>query len=528
MKKLFIADDEEKVCELIQYLVDWKSLEVEIVGTANDGGIALEKIQMLKPDIVITDIRMPTYDGIELIKRSRLLALKTSFIIVSGYNQFEYAKSAISLGVENYLLKPIKEKELKETVVKIINRLEKNSQFMEENLHLKNKLKFIVQNNHETLMKKLISGEIVGQNIETVNEQWDCKFRTGGYSILILKPYLSENSTESDYELILKKFAAVFTETILPQTFEHLVWKSNKQLTCLLNYQDYNTIREKLMRMQTDFLKFRNIFTPLDWSIALSDMTDKLENAPQLYQHAEASLLNRFLEKNALLEFNKIQHKNGNFISLTQKETLLSSLETNTADGVMNSVKDIENTIIGNSVNGTEIRDNFQDLISCLEFGAQTYLKGFRFPSADDFFTIIDETFTIKDVFIRINRLIKENINLFLSEKKEIESKPIRKAKKYIREHFDEKISLSYLGVQTGFNPAYLSTLFRKETGKTYMDYLTQVRVEVAKQLLQQTEIDILDISEKVGYTDAKYFAKVFKKAIRLTPIQYREIYGQK
>jgi two-component system response regulator YesN len=191
-------------------------------------------------------------------------------------------------------------------------------------------------------------------------------------------------------------------------------------------------------------------------------------------------------------------------------------------------VKDIENTIIGNSVNGTEIRDNFQDLISCLEFGAQTYLKGFRFPSADDFFTIIDETFTIKDVFIRINRLIKENINLFLSEKKEIESKPIRKAKKYIREHFDEKISLSYLGVQTGFNPAYLSTLFRKETGKTYMDYLTQVRVEVAKQLLQQTEIDILDISEKVGYTDAKYFAKVFKKAIRLTPIQYREIYGQK
>jgi two-component system response regulator YesN len=210
------------------------------------------------------------------------------------------------------------------------------------------------------------------------------------------------------------------------------------------------------------------------------------------------------------------------------KEAVLSSFESNDVKGVINAVKDIETTIIRNSVNGMEIRNNIEDLVSCLEFGAQTYLCGFTFPDIEEFTTIIDETFEIGEVCRRLNKLIEENLNLFLAEKKEIESRPIREVKKYIQEHFNEKLNLLQLGKKTGFNPAYLSSLFKKETGKSYVDYLTEVRIELAKQLLIQTDTNIYDIAERVGYSDVKYFAKVFKKEIRLTPIQYREIYGQK
>ncbi|MEG1575342.1 MAG: response regulator, partial [Clostridium sp.] len=112
MLKVIVADDEEKICQLIVKLVDWTSLGMEVAAIASNGIEAMEKIISLKPDIVITDIRMPGYDGLELIKRAKSEGINTEFIIISGYRHFEYAQNAIRYGVGDYLLKPIKKDEL--------------------------------------------------------------------------------------------------------------------------------------------------------------------------------------------------------------------------------------------------------------------------------------------------------------------------------------------------------------------------------------------------------------------------------
>ena len=117
--KVLIADDEIKVCRLIQHLVDWDALEMDIIGFANDGKTAYENICEKKPDIVITDIRMPIYDGLELIRRAKETNPEINFIVISGYSQFEYAQQAIKYGVKDYLLKPLKKRELENSLIEI-------------------------------------------------------------------------------------------------------------------------------------------------------------------------------------------------------------------------------------------------------------------------------------------------------------------------------------------------------------------------------------------------------------------------
>ena len=132
MLKVIISDDEVKVIQLIRYLVSWDQFDMQIAGTANDGQKALELICAEKPDIVITDIRMPSIDGIQLIQRTLELGIHPFFIIISGYREFAYAQKAISLGVEDYLLKPLKRKELEAVLLKIQKKYQSRQQIAQK------------------------------------------------------------------------------------------------------------------------------------------------------------------------------------------------------------------------------------------------------------------------------------------------------------------------------------------------------------------------------------------------------------
>ncbi|MFQ6840880.1 MAG: response regulator, partial [Agathobaculum sp.] len=123
MLKVVLADDENKVILLMRKLIDWEALGYEVVGTANDGLHALELVQTQQPHLLITDIRMPGCDGIELIRRAKEMQPRLHFIVISGYRQFEYAQSALKYGVEDYLLKPLKQEELSSILLRIKDKL---------------------------------------------------------------------------------------------------------------------------------------------------------------------------------------------------------------------------------------------------------------------------------------------------------------------------------------------------------------------------------------------------------------------
>lgn len=185
MLKVLIADDEEKICQLIQKLIDWESLGMGIAGVANNGIEAFEMIENQMPDVVVTDIRMPGYDGLDLVKKTRELGLGVEFVIISGYRHFEYAQTAIKFGVSDYLLKPIRKDELTETLRKIkIRYEEKNEQITyEERVRLA--MKSDVERLRTTWFSNILYRERREQDnscLEEINEQYYYKMQPGVFS----------------------------------------------------------------------------------------------------------------------------------------------------------------------------------------------------------------------------------------------------------------------------------------------------------------------------------------------------------
>ena len=182
MWKVIIADDEKLICKLVQTLVDWNSLGMEIVGTAENGLEALALIEEKSPNILITDIRMPGCNGLELIKQAREIQPDIEIVIISGYAHFEYAQTAIAYGVGNYILKPIKQAELTETLQKIVKRLEVS---YKNNLsgslpNAQNDLKKL----RENLLKDILNGK-TGFTADRMEKDYYFKLQEG-----VLQPFL--------------------------------------------------------------------------------------------------------------------------------------------------------------------------------------------------------------------------------------------------------------------------------------------------------------------------------------------------
>ena len=190
MLRVLIADDESKVCQLIEKLVDWDALGMEVVAVAENGIEALGKIKEFHPDIVITDIRMPGYDGLDLIRLGKEEAPKAEFVIISGYRHFEYAQMAIRYGVNAYLLKPIRKDELTET----LKRLSAHFKEQTEQLSLEEKRQRAIRSDEKNLRQAFLQDlvgrrnkEVLTQPLDRINREFHYHFEPGEFSIAILK-----------------------------------------------------------------------------------------------------------------------------------------------------------------------------------------------------------------------------------------------------------------------------------------------------------------------------------------------------
>lgn len=188
--KVLIVDDEVKVCKLLLNLVDWNSLGLEVAGVANDGRTAYSMIETLKPDIVITDIRMPGFSGIELIEYVQKRFSHVHFIIISGYRQFEYASQAIKYGVEDYLLKPLKKAEIEKVLRKIINDHEqviKNIRAQEDMMRKMVQSIELLQNHFLKLLTDKEKFEAEKLSLQQANEIYHLPFHHEGYRLLLVQ-----------------------------------------------------------------------------------------------------------------------------------------------------------------------------------------------------------------------------------------------------------------------------------------------------------------------------------------------------
>lgn len=535
--KVVVLDDEEKVCSLILQLVDWERLGMSVTGTAYNGIDGLALIEREKPDLVITDIRMPGLDGLELINRVKQRMDGIEFIIISGYHQFEYAHNAIRYGVEDYLLKPIKQSELTATLEKIAER-RRNRIAVEQNAReLEARLASTLGKLRQDFFQDIVFADEPQPSfpLETVNSTYGYRFSDGLFQMLLVKIDCPPSEFSEGMVRMLAEKAESIIHTQLDTICSDIAFYTGRcRIHVLLNYPktERQWVRKQVKSIDDELQICKSIFEVAELTSALGTPVDRVTLAGQSNTDAEIAAAQRLFEQtgrlyedvpavrsevcdNALAAWNQQMDRACELLdpqaARTAVDTLVDAIRAQPSCSGFLLLKTVREagrrlvTLLRNrrvdEVDPAEIEREFERDIDLLSSAGKV-------------------TGSLRDFVQRLFERIEQS-------RRQAENRPIREARRYIAEHFsDNTISLEQVASIVGLSPSYFSFLFKRETGSGFLEYLTEVRIDRAKELLRTTHLTVARIAVESGYSDTKYFTRLFKRIAGVKPSEFRKLYG--
>lgn len=529
--RVLIVDDEFRIGALIEKLIHWDELFLECAAVITDGEAAFRFVgNEERPDIVITDIRMPGMNGLEFISRTQELYNDMKYIVVSGYKEFEYAHKALQYGVEDYLLKPINEGELNRSLEKLVQELGIRKQQIAE----QQKLQETVSQSKRIIKRDFLKNII---EIEEEANQEDIPVTLEGEvyrGIDIKLDYVDYNKKDKKQDILtVKRIIEIVERLLKTEAGEVFICeKENLHIYGLFNY-DYSRskniktcINAILRQIQEYLMGFEQ------YEVTIGVGTERMEFGEIRFSIKEAyrAVGNRIkLGVGRLIYAENIPYESKQaFGGLGQQlqEKLRMSIESY-------SVENLENCI--SRIYGDFIIQKERDFSLCYDLAeevTQFFFEHIEVAGEEDarMKKRILENCQHCITFGMLKQLLKTELGQCLRARKEFaeaeSAKPIRQAMQYIDKHYNEKIALEELADLVGLNEAYFSTLFKKETGINFSAYLVNVRMEKAKELLRTTNETIAAIGEYVGYKDSRYFSQMFTKQVGIKPALYRKLHS--
>lgn len=535
MIRVLVADDEPKVAQLICNLVDWPALDMEVCGVAQNGIEALEMIQSHGPDIVITDIRMPGCDGLELIRRAKEHSPALSFVIISGYRHFEYAQNAIRYGVSDYLLKPVNKEELTETLEKMRFEYLKRHRQLSGLQQMELRQKADAERQRAGLFALLNGPPVAGPMLETINRDYHFEMRPGRFLAVLIKVDGSFDEINAEgLELLRKKTLGMAGDALGPLCFEHAFVFEGTTARGLLNYAEAQSeaVRKALHGLLSELRVQNSVFPGAVFTIAMGFEANEPAGLWASAQSAAYTLAQRLVEKNGRLllpvkgEANPERCAALLAAGSRQLEAALDVMDEERAAGAI--AQFCQSVLEDGALSG-------QDVLYLAREMCDTYLRMARNlglgvaegPAvAEEFAQRVDMCGSAAQVLDCLAGTVAASLAAALRLRREADSKPITNAKQFMLQHYASPITLEQVAEQAGFNTSYFSTLFKKETGKNFSEYLLELRMTRAKELLRDTKLPVAQICDEVGYSDLKYFTQNFKKFTGVKPGEFRKLYS--
>ena len=516
MFKVLIADDEPFILDGLRHIIQWEEHGLEIAGEATNGIEALEILKTTKVHILITDIKMPKMNGLELLKRVRELYPEIKSVILSGYDDFVFLKEAIKLEIENYLLKPVLKDELSSTLLNITDKIESE---LYKQISLREGAG-IIRNN---LLCRLVSNNI------SENE-------------------LAEKSSFLNINLDYKRYAAGIVKILYENTDKGLIsFAANNicsELTGIENqgisFCDLNG--DVIILFMKDNLERTNIYhivsecvrnirksLNIDVFATIGNLQSDLKNI-----HISCKIAKELLEYHLILPSNsivdyeqveKLTFEREKSISINyellklhlaakDKQVILEFIssifgQVQRSKGVTPS--DLQNIAI-------EVLFNMNNIVKSLKGNTTAFFESLKVE-----FSSIYKAKSYGELRSYFESVADKYID-FLCLEEEKSSPVVKQVCNYICQNYSKDISLKLLSNNYNVNTAYLGQQFKKETGELFSDYLNRIRIEKAKELLSTTLLKTNEIAEKVGYIEPNYFYRAFKKFTGLSPSEYRVI----
>lgn len=538
MIRVVVADDEYKVCQLICQLIHWEELGMQLVGTASNGVEALQIIELERPDLVMTDIRMPGYDGMELLKRARFANPDMEFIIISGYSHFEYAQTAIRYGVSDYILKPVNEEALNATLQKVRQRYLEHQARTEESLEQRKQQVIDQARLRDTLWMDLELDQAPGER-ELLNEKYRYHFGEGLFRTFLIQAdvtdneNLSENYAANVMELLNSKLNGLFEKHTKGLCIDSQVFARSRRAAGIINFkeEDAQAVRDALEALIGSLSMEMHAFEYMRFHLALSGAVGEVSLLSHCTREAESAMGQRLFAGNRLFleEAPKQPPYDADELFKPFSLGVRESLDLQNPERIGEVVKELHEGALRRRLSGSQLLRLVQDAY-------RLFLLSGVFQSEYHF----DDREKLEDRFCRQAELCGSHDNLFeyleFVCRENIEEacawfniekvRPINQAKRYIKEHYAESLSLEDVSSEVGFSSSYFSTLFRKETGKNFLEYLMDVRIQEGKTLLRESRMTIENVAREVGVNDYKRFSKTFKKVTGISPKEYRKLYS--
>ena len=539
MLKVFLVEDEIVMREGIKKNIDWEKEGFSFAGEASDGELAFPMIQKLHPDILITDIRMPFMDGLELSRLVKREFPKIKIIILSGYDEFEYAKEAINIGVTEYLLKPMSGAQLLEAVHKVGQTIleEKEQQDFMETYRKERQEAVILEKRN--LFRELIDGKSAMSQLIEKGKELDINLAAECYCVIMFQIRPGEDSEAvtdvySERAInIIHQIESYYEKYQDIQIYEQL----GEVIALLLMAQDEQQMQNKTEKCLEELKQIVTGYPDVVYYGGVGSAVRRIREVRQSYQEANRAFSHRFLTDSSkifytghpaavaegLAEEIDLQEMD---IGKLDRKIVLNFLRSGSSSEIEHFAEDFFASLGEENVSSLLFR---QYIVMDLYFTVASFLEsvglskdavtGICGKFRDGAIALGNRNATIVYLTQLLEKAIQQRNQI--SEKKY--SSTLEEAKAYIEQNYArEDISLNTVAASVNVSPNHFSTVFSQETGETFIEYLTGVRMEKAKELLRSTSLKSSEVGYQVGYKDPHYFSYLFKKTQNMTPREFR------
>lgn len=548
MLKIFLAEDEVVVRETIKRMIPWEELGFELVGEAADGEMALPLLIRQQPDLLITDIKMPFMDGLTLARLAKKEIPGLKVVILSGYDDFNYAKQAIGIGVEDYLLKPITKNALIERLSEIRSRYEHEKTQKEYYEKFQREMQAYEKNSSRDFFEALVRGSMDMMEVYKRAEKLGLDIVAEAYNVLIFTMNCDEDfsgqrdeysSWEAESLELLENFFAGHSSAML--------FRSNIFSYGVLLKGQRETIEENT-RACVD--EIRKILSRQDgrreWFLAVGQSVDRLSQIQKSYHTASRAFSQRYLYDENILyydEMETMEHPGGQ--AETEDNAYLQKVDVNALNPAIlqkflsnglqeeteNFVKDYFYAIGQEPMESLVFRNY---VILNVRFSVISFIKGLgcdtnEMESADTEEVLAESGKNMESAIAYAKKMISQAIEIRDQNSGNKNRSILKTAVDFIDSHYmDEEISLNTVANVANVSSNHFSALFSQNMGQTFIEYLTTLRMNKAKGLLRCTGMRSSEIAGEIGYKDAHYFSYLFKKTQGMTPSDYRKAREEK
>lgn len=534
--KVFLVEDEMVIRRGIKNSIDWEKEGYIFCGEASDGELAYPMIIKEKPDILITDIRMPFMDGLELCKLVKEELPNIKILILSGYDEFDYAKEAIRLGVTEYLLKPISSGKLLEALNGVSESIRREKEDKDLVRKYMEEMRENTEHEKQKFFEQMIAGNLSMADALETGKKYEMNLSAGMYNLLLFRFTLGEENRKSGELLGEAEYAIKKLTERLEYVFEFQ--RDVEGWAFLLMADNEEQMSERVKELSKDLEEIMKNYSTIAYFGGIGQPVARLRELEESFREAERALAARFtMELNRIISVEDIRMAQNvdtlddieitSFGEIEKTRTMLEKFLNNGAEDEIDEFVDVyinelpEENLKSVLMRQYIIMDAYIVMMSFCEKieGIEVEMQA----QSEELKNSMKTIQTLEEIKNYIRMLLKKIIGVRDTISGRRYSDIIEIAKDQIRKtYMSDEISLNTIAAEVGMSPSYFSSIFSKEMGKTFVEYLTEIRMDRAKELLMCSSMKTSEIGYEVGYKDPHYFSYIFKKTQNCTPKEFR------